>query len=134
MREHGVDGIILCPAAGTNEDLPSQINCWNLPVVQDLQHVTSQLDYAGTDYAAGMHQVLDDLTLLGHHAVALAVHGPVHFAYEERVEGFRDAMAEQGTRRPLSVSPMRWLRSPMKPDCSSIVRTASARSAASTTW
>ncbi|WP_245280349.1 LacI family DNA-binding transcriptional regulator [Pseudorhizobium pelagicum] len=96
MREHGVDGIILCPAAGTGQDLPLLIASWTLPVVQVLRHVTSDLDYAGADYAAGMHQAVDHLASLGHRSVALAVHGPLHSAYQERVESFRQAMTDQG--------------------------------------
>ena len=92
MREHGVDGVILCPAARTESALSDQIAGWGMPVVQVLRHISLDLDYVGVDYAAGMHQAVDYLASLGHEKIAFAVHGPVHSAYEERVEGFRDAM------------------------------------------
>ena len=93
MREHGVDGIILCPAAGTPDDLARRVAGWKLPVVQALRHVTDELDYAGADYAAGMEEAVDYLVSLGHRTICFAVHGPVHSAYQERIQGFRDAMA-----------------------------------------
>jgi LacI family transcriptional regulator len=92
MREHGVDGVILCPAAGTEAEFLTQIRNWDLPLVQVLRHITDELDYAGADYAAGMHQAVDYLATLGHRSIAFAVHGPVHSAYRERIEGFREAM------------------------------------------
>lgn len=92
MREHGVDGVILCPAADTEPGLPSQISNWGLPIVQALRHVTGETDYAGANYAGGMKQAVDYLAMLGHTDIAFAVHGPVHSAYHERVDGFRNAM------------------------------------------
>lgn len=96
MREHGVDGIILCPAAGTGEGLLDRLGEWHLPLVQVLRRVSDQVDYAGVDYAQGMRQAVDHLSELGHREIAFAVHGPVHSAYEERVEGFRQAMQAKG--------------------------------------
>lgn len=92
MREHGVDGVILCPAACTEQALSDQIADWGMPVVQVLRHISRDLDYVGVDYAAGMRQAVDYLASLGHETIAFAVHGPVHSAYQERVDGFHDAM------------------------------------------
>ena len=92
MREHGVDGVILCPAGGTGEEFLHQLSEYSLPLVQVLRHISDDIDYAGVDYAEGMRQAVDHLASLGHRAIAFAVHGPVHSAYHERVEGFRDAM------------------------------------------
>lgn len=96
MREHGVDGVILCPAAGTEPGFPVQVKDWGLPLVQVLRHVTEDADYAGVDYAAGICEAVDYLASLGHRRVAFAVHGPVHSAYRERVDGFRQAMQARG--------------------------------------
>jgi LacI family transcriptional regulator len=92
MREHGVDGIILCPAADTSSELLRKFSDWDLPLVQVLRHFSDEFDYAGADYASGMRHAVDYLATLGHVAIAFAVHGPVHSAYRERVEGFRLAM------------------------------------------
>lgn len=96
MREHGVDGVILCPAAGTEGAFLEGIANWGMPLVQVLRHVSDTIDYAGVDYGAGMHQAVDYLASLGHRTIAFAVHGPVHSAYQERVDGFRDAMEAHG--------------------------------------
>ncbi|MFN7023323.1 MAG: LacI family DNA-binding transcriptional regulator [Pseudorhizobium sp.] len=98
MREHGVDGIILCPAAGTSDDLANQVSDWRLPVVQALRHVTEAVDYAGADYAAGMAEAVEYLVSLGHQTICFAVHGPIHSAYQERIKGFRDAMTRFGLK------------------------------------
>lgn len=96
MREHGVDGVILCPAADTQPDFLRQIADWRVPLVQVLRHVSDAVDYAGVDYAAGIHQAVNYLASLGHETIAFAVHGPFHSAYQERVDGFRHAMEARG--------------------------------------
>lgn len=92
MREHGVDGIILCPAADTTSDFLQKIQDWKLPLVQVLRHISDDIDYVGVDYSSGMRQAVDYLASLQHQAIAFAVHGPVHSAYKERIDGFRMAM------------------------------------------
>jgi LacI family transcriptional regulator len=96
MREHGVDGVILCPAAGTEPALSEQMADWGMPVVQVLRHISSDMDYVGADYAGGMRQAVGYLASLGHEKIAFACHGPIHSAYHERVDGFRDAMLSRG--------------------------------------
>ncbi|MFQ0814468.1 LacI family transcriptional regulator [Brucella anthropi] len=96
MREHGVDGVIVSLTAETPAETIEQIADWGLPVVQVLRHVTDRIDYAGVDYAGGMRQAVNHLATLGHKTIAFAVHGPIHSAYRERIEGFRDAMQRQG--------------------------------------
>ncbi len=103
LREHGVDGIILCPAAGTPNDLASKASDWKLPVVQALRHVTEDIDYAGADYAAGMEEAVEYLVSLGHRSICFAVHGPVHSAYHERVQGFRESMKRFGLKPDLVI-------------------------------
>ena len=103
LREHGVDGIILCPAAGTPDELAGQVDEWKLPLVQALRHVTNELDYAGADYAAGMEEAVEYLVSLGHRIIGFAVHGPVHSAYQERIQGFREAMTRYGLQPDLVV-------------------------------
>lgn len=94
MREQGVDGVIISLTGETEPIFIEQIADWGLPVVQMLRHVSDKLDYAGIDYAGGMEQAVKYLASLGHRDIALIVHGPVHYAYRERVEGFRNTMAE----------------------------------------
>ena len=96
MREHGVDGVIICPAAGTGAEFLDRMSEWSLPLVQVLRHISETVDYAGVDYAAGIRQAVDHLASLGHWTIAFAVHGPIHSAYQERIEGFREAMQSRG--------------------------------------
>ncbi len=96
MREHGVDGIILCPAAETGPLLVERMVEWDLPLVQVLRRVSDDCDYAGVDYAYGMRQAVNHLAELGHRDIAFAVHGPVHSAYQERIDGFCEAMQARG--------------------------------------
>lgn len=96
MREHGVDGVIICPSAATKPEFLDRMTEWDLPLVQVLRHISDDIDYAGVDYAAGMREAVGHLASLGHRRIAFAVHGPVHSAYLERIEGFRDAMFSRG--------------------------------------
>jgi LacI family transcriptional regulator len=96
MREHGVDGIILCPAADTDSDLVGRMAEWHVPLVQVLRRVSDEGDYAGVNYGQGMRQAVDHLAELGHRDIAFAVHGPVHSAYREKVDGFQAAMKARG--------------------------------------
>jgi LacI family transcriptional regulator len=96
MREHGVDGIILCPAAETDPGLVGRMAEWHVPLVQVLRRVSDEGDYAGVDYGQGMRQAVTHLAELGHRDIAFAVHGPIHSAYRERVDGFQAAMTAHG--------------------------------------
>ena len=98
MRQHGVDGVILCPAADTDFGLVRRVLSWELPLVQVLRRVSDRFDYAGADYASGMQQAVDHLAELGHENIAFAVHGPIHSAYDERVSGFRRATLARGMK------------------------------------
>lgn len=102
MREHGVDGVILCPAAGTDSTLARQAAEWGLPLVQALRHVSETGgDYAGVDYMGGMRQAISYLAGLGHRRIAFVTGGSRHSAYAERLGGFRAGMAELGVTDPL---------------------------------
>jgi LacI family transcriptional regulator len=92
MREHGVDGMLLCPAADTEVETIKRAGELRLPLVQVLRHVSRDADYIGPDYAGGVQKAVDYLVSLGHRRIAFAVHGLVHSAYHERVCGFEKAI------------------------------------------
>lgn len=96
MLEHGVDGMIVCPAAESDAGIFSEIAGWKIPFVQVLRHVSKDTDYVGPDYCDGMRQAVDYLVALGHQRIAFAVQGPAHSAYNERVSGFCSAMSAHG--------------------------------------
>lgn len=95
MREHGVDGMIVCPAAGSESDIFSAPAGWQIPFVQVLRHVDEKTDYVGPDYTGGMSAAVEYLAALGHRNIAFAVQGSVHSAYQERLSGFTAAMARR---------------------------------------
>jgi LacI family transcriptional regulator len=96
MREHGADGIIVCPAVGTPKDLISRLNAWRFPVVQALRHVSPQGDYASADYEIGMDRATEHLIRLGHRRIAFVGGEHMHSAYRERRNGFVACMHRHG--------------------------------------
>ncbi|WP_042689094.1 LacI family DNA-binding transcriptional regulator [Azospirillum sp. B506] len=102
MREHNVDGVILCPAAGTQGELLDRLDRWRLPCVQALRFVSDGdvsdqgRDYAGVDYQAGMETVTDHLVSLGHRRIAFVGGILDHSAYAARHAGFTVAMRRHG--------------------------------------
>ncbi|MHC1551494.1 LacI family DNA-binding transcriptional regulator [Phyllobacterium sp. K27] len=97
MREHGVDGLIVCPAAGSDVTILQRAVEWALPLVQALRYVSpDEGDYAGADYSGGMRQAVDYLASLGHERIVFVAGGAYHSAYQERMEGFQLAMRAHG--------------------------------------
>lgn len=105
MREHGADGLILCPAAGSDGDLLRRAGEWGLPLVQALRYVSATAgDYAGTDYFGGMRRAAEHLIDLGHRRIAFVCGDRRHSAGAERLEGFRSALSEHGLAADLVVT------------------------------
>lgn len=105
MREHGVDGLIVCPSAGSTKSLPDRARDWGVPLVQALRHVSETTgDYAGVDYLGGMKQAIAYLHDLGHQRIAFLTGGHAHSARAERLAGFKAGMAEFGLPDNLVVS------------------------------
>lgn len=105
MREHGVDGVILCPAAGSHPGLLDQAREWRLPIVQALRYIArTEGDYAGTDYAEGMRQATSHLIGLGHENIAFVSGNRQHSAHAERLEGFQSTMREHGLADDLVIN------------------------------
>ena len=97
MREHGVDGVIVCPAAGSDERLIHQLADWGLPCVQASRYVSLDgSDCVTTDYARGMHDATRHLIGLGHRRIALIGGDRQHSATTARCEGYREAMRHAG--------------------------------------
>ncbi|MFN3524675.1 MAG: LacI family DNA-binding transcriptional regulator [Paracoccus sp. (in: a-proteobacteria)] len=99
FRGHGVDGVILCPAAGTDPDLPARMQRWGLPMVQALRETgQGQTDYAGADYIEGVCIALRHLVAHGHDRVAFLSVRARTSARDERLRGFDRALAETGAQ------------------------------------
>ncbi|MDF3853802.1 LacI family DNA-binding transcriptional regulator [Paracoccus sp. P2] len=97
FRGHGVDGVILCPAAGTDPGLPARMRRWGLPMVQSLREIDrGATDYAGADYIEGVRLAVQHLVGLGRRRIAFLSVGARTSAREERLAGFARALAETG--------------------------------------
>lgn len=97
FRGHGVDGVILCPAEGTDASVPARIRAWGLPVVQALREIgTNETDYAGADYVEGVGLAMRHLVELGHRRIAFLSVRARTSAREERLRGFSRALKETG--------------------------------------
>jgi LacI family transcriptional regulator len=97
MREHGVDGLIVCPAEGTEKGLADDTTRWGMPLVQALRFVPETVsDYAGTDYRGGMLEATSHLIALGHRRIAFISGNRRHSAHTDRLEGFLAAMEGGG--------------------------------------
>lgn len=97
MREHAVDGLIICPAADTTAEQIRNIQDWGLPVVQALRVVAgTQTDYSSIDYRGGMADATRRLIALGHRRIGFVSIEGHHSAEAARLEGFRGALEENG--------------------------------------
>lgn len=93
MREHGVDGIIVCPAAGTDPNFVSSLLAWHMPVVQALRHVPgADSDHAGIDPQGGMDAAVDRLVAFGHRRIGFVAANLHHSAHTDRKQAFRSAL------------------------------------------
>lgn len=97
MREHRVDGILLCPAEGTDPGLFDTLHDWKLPCVQVLRHIGQPpFDYAGTDFELGVRQAVAHLVALGHRRIGFIGGRAEHSATQARWRGYSGAMASHG--------------------------------------
>lgn len=97
MREHGVDGLIVCPAAGTKPEFIDRLKGWGMPVVEALRTVgAGAVDYAGMDQTGGMEGAVARLVALGHARIGFVTANLDHSAHDERLGAFRASMARHG--------------------------------------
>ncbi|SNR69542.1 LacI family DNA-binding transcriptional regulator [Puniceibacterium sediminis] len=97
FRGHGVDGVILCPAEGTEPGLLTRIQGWGMPVVQSLREVGQDLtDYAGADYIEGVRLAVQHLVDHGWRRIAFLSVTAHTSASDERLKGFARALALTG--------------------------------------
>ena len=110
FRGHGVDGLILCPAAGTDPALMTRVRDWGLPVVQSMREVGEDLtDYAGGDYIQGMRLAVRHLVERGHRRIAFLSVRARTSARAERLRGFDLALAETGaTEAGITETDLTW--------------------------
>lgn len=97
LSEQHVDGILLCPAWGTDPEMAGTLQQWNIPCVQILRHLPdSPFDYVSTDYRSGIGQICEHLIALGHRDIAFIGGDKAHSATLERHRGFTGALERHG--------------------------------------
>jgi LacI family transcriptional regulator len=95
LAEHQADGIILCPAAGTNvKSLQPHINR-RLPAVLLARDVKgTEFDYVGNDDFLALKMVTEHLIRLGHDRIAMIGGGQLTSTSKLRRAGYFAAMEE----------------------------------------
>lgn len=97
FREHNVDGIFLCPAAGTDPATVLEVQKCQIPLViysRDLPEV--EADYVGADNLEGMQTATEHLISLGHRRIAMIGVNRDISTGRDRFAGYRAALSKAG--------------------------------------
>jgi len=97
MREHGISGLIICPARGTRpEDLKPLIDS-GLPVVLAVRNVVgAKTSTLLSDNYSGVKSGVRHLIELGHRRIAFLGGFPDIEVFSERTQGYFDGLREVG--------------------------------------
>jgi LacI family transcriptional regulator len=97
LREHGVAGIVMSPARGTDAWSLSQPGGRSIPTVITMRRILgSPLPYVGPDNRAGSREAVAHLIAQGHRRIAFLGGDSTMTTQHERLEGYRDALLEAG--------------------------------------
>jgi LacI family transcriptional regulator len=97
LREHGVAGIIMSPAKGTDALSLSEFSPRSIPMVLTMRRVEgSPLPYVGPDNVTGSRHAVEHLIRLGHRRIAFFGGDATMTTQRERVAGYRDALQGAG--------------------------------------
>ncbi|WP_108662436.1 LacI family DNA-binding transcriptional regulator [Acuticoccus kandeliae] len=97
FREYNVDGIILCPASGTDPQDIQAVRDGGLPIVlfsRDVPEV--EVDYVGGANREGMRTIASHLVGLGHREIAMIGLNERIATGRDRRAGFEEALREAG--------------------------------------
>jgi LacI family transcriptional regulator len=97
MREYNADGLVICPAQGSDASALGRLTEIGMPCVlisRDLPG--SGLDYAGNDHRRGMFLGAEHLIGLGHRRIAMLGGSDAIYTGRERREGYREALQAHG--------------------------------------
>jgi LacI family transcriptional regulator len=96
MREHHAAGIVLCPALGTTRQLIKQVQSWGIPLLVTVRPLgPGSYDFAGSDNEKGTRLATEHLIAAGHKRIGF-IGGQTGLVYEQRVGGYRKALADAG--------------------------------------
>ncbi len=103
MREHRVDGLLLCPAEGTDPEIVERLHRFDVPVVQVLRRLGRRNhDHVGADFRLGMRLATEHLIQLGHRRIAFVGGGRHASPARDRAQAYRETL----TRHGLPVGPI----------------------------
>jgi LacI family transcriptional regulator len=93
MVARGVDGVLLCPARGTDPEELARLRRWSMPFVLVARYVRGvEADYVGVDNVVGAERAVAHLVARGHRRIAF-IGGPVESsARQDRLLGYRRAL------------------------------------------
>ena len=102
LREHGVDGLILCAAHGTSARSITQLAEQGLPCVQVMRQVRgSGGDFTGPDNRLGLDLLTEHLIAGGHRHIAFAGAAVMHSGIRQRLDGVAAALRRHGLPPPV---------------------------------
>ena len=102
LVEHSADGMILCPAAGTDMALLQPLLSRGIPTVLLTRDVEgAELDFVGNDETQSLNLVTEHLIRLGHRRIAMLGGGQQTSTSHKRRAGYFRALEENG----ISVDP-----------------------------
>ncbi len=97
MREHGISGLIVSPARGTEAADLKPLIASGIPVVVVVRNVPgAKVSSLISDNHAGVVAAVEHLVGLGHRRIAFLGGFPDTAVFAERLEGYRDAMMKAG--------------------------------------
>jgi LacI family transcriptional regulator len=97
MREHGISGLIVSPARGTEANDLKPLVASGVPVVVVVRNVPgAKVSSLISDNRAGSIAAVEHLLRLGHRRIAFLGGFPDTAVFAERTEGYRQAMRQAG--------------------------------------
>ncbi|TCU09288.1 LacI family DNA-binding transcriptional regulator [Rhizobium sullae] len=97
MREHGISGLIISPARGTEAADFWPLSNAGIPVVMAVRNVPgARVSSLTSDNHAGAAASVAHLAKLGHRRIAILGGFPDTAVFTERFTGYRDALIEAG--------------------------------------
>ncbi|PWE55705.1 LacI family transcriptional regulator [Metarhizobium album] len=97
MREHGISGLIISPARGTEAADFKPLVASGIPVVLTVRNISgAKVSSLLSDNRMGAAQAVAHLAGLGHRRIAFLGGFPDTAVFEDRLKGFRDGLAAAG--------------------------------------
>ena len=97
MHEHNVDGILLCPAAGTPASILDRLAAWHLPCALLARYIPGgTADYAGMANVQGAREAVEHLLAHGHLRIAFVGGSEGSSARRDRLAGYAEALLAAG--------------------------------------